>query len=139
MYRTEADYRQTLFMAGQETLVLIGMQRPEQSGTDESGDDLIVGAGSVIYVPNPDGDAKFIGANSKGIPELRQAIENDEKRSAQFGLALLTSGAEAEASDTLRTRVGGRIANLTTIVRAAAQGLKRQLDYAAEFVGCQPG
>ena len=66
------------------------------------------------------------------------AIDADVKKATEFGLSLLTSGSEAEASDTIRTRVGGRTANLITMVRAAAAGLKTQLDYAAEFVGASP-
>ena len=104
-----------------------------QPGVDD--EEVTVGAGAVIYLPSPEADAKFIGANSKGIPELRAAIENDAKKATEFGLSLLTSGSAAEASDTIRTRVGGRTANLITMVRAVAAGLKTQLDYAAEFVG----
>ena len=130
IFRTEADYRQTLYISGQETLVIRGMAQP---GVDD--EEVTVGAGAVIYLTSPEADAKFIGANSKGIPELRAAIENDAKKATEFGLSLLTSGSEAEASDTIRTRVGGRTANLITMVRAVAAGLKTQLDYAAEFVG----
>ena len=130
IFRTEADYRQTLYISGQETLVIRGQAQPE--GDD---DEVTVGAGAIIYLTNPEADAKFIGANSKGIPELRAAIENDAKKATEFGLSLLTSGSAAEASDTIRTRVGGRTANLITMVRAVAAGLKTQLDYAAEFVG----
>ena len=148
IYRTEADYRQALFMSGQDTLVLTGVSggQPLQSVVDASGEQHIpqnqpktlVGAGAIIYLENPEQDAKYIGVSASGLSELRQAIDNDEKRAEQFGLALLTSGSQAEAAETLKTRVGGRTATLTTIVKTVAAGLLQQLQWIAAWHGADP-
>lgn len=70
IYRGEADYRQTLFMQGQDTLVRIGTSDEQQAQT---------GAGAVLDVPMG-GDAKFIGVSSSGLSEQRQALQNDKAR-----------------------------------------------------------
>jgi hypothetical protein len=153
LYRGEADYRHSLFMQGQDTLVLTGIANPGGDGVNmvdpsghvsinnnsampnQIGSDLVIGAGAVIYLPDPSSDAKFIGVESKGLEEQRQAIENDMARAESQGLALLTSGAAPEASDTLHTRIAARTASLSSIVRTAAAGLEQQLQWAAEWAG----
>ena len=59
IYRGEADYRQNLFMQSQDTLVITGM-----SGDDDA---IRTGAGACIKIPNPDGDAKYVGGNFNGF------------------------------------------------------------------------
>ena len=153
IYRGEADYRHTLFMQGQDTLVLRGVANPNAQDVPRANDDghvpynfsgsntgskVIIGAGAVIYLPMPEMDAKFIGVDSQGLSEQREALENDYKRAEQFGVALLTSGSEAEAADTIHTRVTARTASLASIVQTAAAGLLQQLQWAAEWAGADP-
>src|SRR5574337_1294012 len=79
VYRGEADYRQNLFMQGQDTLVVIGGQ--SKSGGAENGEakPLRTGAGSYLEV-ELGGDAKYIGVNSQGLSEQRQALAADRKQ-----------------------------------------------------------
>ncbi len=131
IYRTEADYRQALFMQGQDTLVTIGALRGE-------GEAVRVGAGATIDLPL-DGDAKFIGVSSEGLSELRSALENDYTRGEQRANGLLeTVSRSAESGEALRVRVSARTASLNQIALTGAFGLQEILRMAATWVGADP-
>jgi len=132
IYRTEADYRQALYMQGQDTLVVIGQLASIDNSRTR------VGAFGSIELP-ANGDAKYIGADSGGIGEMEKAIQNDLKRAAQLGAQLLTErGNEAEAGAALQIRVASRTATLTTVAQAAARGLEEILKHAARWVDADP-
>lgn len=129
IYRGEADYRQSLFMQGQDTLVVIG-------GKD--GETYRVGSGTSLNVPI-DGDAKFIGTNSSGIPEQRSALENDRQRAKEISGQLLDSTSRSkESGEALKVRVAAQTATLRQIALAGAAGLQEILRKAAEWVGANP-
>lgn len=131
IYRTEADYRQALYMQGQDTLVTIGAN-PQGEAQQQ------VGAFGSINVPLG-GDAKYIGADSGGISDLRDSIDADFARAAQLGAQLLTErGNEAEAAGALNIRVAARTATLTTVATAGAAGLEAILRAAAQWLGADP-
>jgi hypothetical protein len=133
IYRGEADYRQTLFMQGQDTLVIIGafMQ-------DDDGDVLKVGSGARIEVPLG-GDAKYIGVSADGLQEQREALKADKEQAAERGARLLDFGDTARQSgDALRIRVAARTTTLRTLAITGAEGLERSLKQIAEFVGASP-
>lgn len=128
IYRGEADYRQSLFMQGQDTLVVIG-------GQDE---EFRMGANASILLPST-GDAKFIGVNSDGLPEQRAALENDRKIANAMGAQLLDqSGRTAESGEALRIRVGANTATLNQVALAGAFGLENALRQVARWVGANP-
>jgi hypothetical protein len=129
IYRGEADYRQGLFMQGQDTLVVIG-------AADD--DDHRVGSGATINLPQS-GDAKYIGVSSAGIPEMRTALENDYERAAQKGGNLLdTIGSSQQSGEALRVRVAARTATLNQIALTGAFALQEILRKIAEWVGANP-
>jgi len=136
IYRGDADYRQALFMQGQDTLVIIG----EDTDADTEGDgaQLIVGAGAHINIPNAEGDAKFIGVDGQGLSEMREAQDADFSRAQQYGLQLMSSGAGAEAAETLKIRVAARTADLVNIAVTSAAGAEQILKLCAEWVGANP-
>lgn len=129
IYRGEADYRQNLFMQGQDTLVRIGAQDPDE--------DLIVrtGAGARIDC-HIGGDAKYIGVTSNGLPEQRQSLENDYKRAVQKSGQLLDATSKAkESGDALKIRVAAQTATLPQLARTGAAGLERTLKSLARWYG----
>lgn len=129
IYRGEADYRQSLFMQGQDTLVVIG-------GTSEDG--YRTGANAAIVLP-AEADAKYIGVDSAGLPELRTALENDYARAALKGGQLLDSvSRERESGDALKVRVAARTATLTQIALTSAFGLQEHLRKIAVWTGANP-
>ncbi len=130
IYRGEADYRQNLFMQGQDTLVRIGyMDDDKETRT---------GAGAIIDVPMG-GDAKYIGVSANGLTEQGKALENDKGEAAQVAGRLATAKSNAvESGDALQTRVAAAVASLTSIALTSAMALERLLKAAAEWVGANP-
>jgi hypothetical protein len=131
IYRGEADYRQNLFMQGQDTLVRIG-------GISDEGDPIRTGAGAAIDVP-VDGDAKYIGVSADGLSEQRTALENDYQRAGQKGGSLLdaTKGGQ-ESGEALKTRVAAQTATLQDIALTGAAGLQSVLRTLAVWYGANP-
>lgn len=128
IYRGEADYRQSLFMQGQDTLVLLGVAE----------DDAVIrtGAGASIKIGNPQGDAKYIGVDSGGLEEQRQALQNDYNRGAQKSGELLDSvSRERESGEALRVRVAARTATLHQIALTGAFTLQSGLRRVARWMG----
>lgn len=132
IYRGEADYRQALFLQGQDTLVTIGAAQGEDD------EERRVGAGGEIALPQGS-DAKYIGVDSTGLGEQRVALENDHQRGEQKAGALIEAvSRSAESGEALRVRVSARTASLNQIALAGAFGLERLLKTAAVWVGADP-
>ncbi|MGD9212265.1 MAG: DUF4055 domain-containing protein [Desulfobacteraceae bacterium] len=129
IYRGEADYRQNLFMQGQDTFVIIG---------SVSDDEIRLGAGAYVKVQQG-GDAKYAGVNADGLSEQRNALENDKKEASEIGGRLLNNSTkDAESGDALRTRVGSKTSSLIQIALAGALGLEQILKIMAKWVGADP-
>lgn len=130
IYRGEADYRQSLFMQGQDTLVV--------SGVNDEDATFRTGANAAIVLPTG-GEAKFIGVESAGLEEMRKALENDKADASQRGGQLLDSvSREKESGDALRIRVTARTATLNQLAKTGAFGLEMSLKQAAKWVGANP-
>jgi hypothetical protein len=128
IYRGEADYRQNLFMQGQDTFVTIGA--PD---TGEDGER--VGAGAILNLP-ANADAKYVGVQSQGLSEQRQALETDRAMAAQRAGQLATAKSKAiESGEALQTRIASITASLNSIAISGAMGLERQLKMAARWLG----
>lgn len=133
IYRGEADYRQNLFMQGQDTLVTIGLIK----GPNE---DVRVGTGARIDLPSgPGNDAKYIGVESAGLQEQRECLENDKKMAlAKGGQMLDTTSRQKESGDALKTRVSAQTASLNQIAMAGAFALETLLKIGAIWLGEDP-
>lgn len=129
IYRGEADWRQALFMQGQDTLVTQGLSKEDTIRT---------GAGAHISLPLQ-GDAKFIGVESSGLTEMREGLQNDYNRAAEMSGKLLdTVSRERESGDALRIRVAARTATLNQIAKTGAGGLQAALRKVAKWLGADP-
>lgn len=134
IYRGEADYRQSLFMQGQDTLVVKG-DRPNDDGTPKT---YRTGANAVISLPQ-DGDAEFIGVSSEGLTEQREAIVADKKDAATLAGQLMDAAARGvESGDALQMRVSARTATLNEIALTGSFALQTSLRQAAEWIGADP-
>lgn len=136
IYRGEADYRQSLFMTGQDTLVVIGESGNKDPTTGED-KPTRVGAGSKINVETG-GDAKYIGINSQGIPEQRQALEADRKRAETKSGQLINAKSTQESGEALGTRLEAQTASLNQMARTGAMGLQTILRKIAVWMGQDP-
>lgn len=131
IYRGEADYRQNLFMQGQDTFVTIGANFDD----DEP---IRTGAGARIDLPL-NGDAKYVGVQSDGLEEQRLSLENDRKIAGSSGAQTIdTTSRERESGDSLRIRVSARTADLNQIAITGAKGLEDLLKIAASWIGANP-
>ena len=129
IYRLEADYRQALFLQGQDTFVVIGGNEQE---------DYRVGANTTLSLPE-NSDAKYVGVDSSGLPEMRSALENDYARAMHKGGQMLDSvSRERESGAALKIRVAARTATLNQIAMAGAGGLEQSLRHIARWVGADP-
>jgi hypothetical protein len=130
LYRMDADYRQHIHMCGQDTLFTRGMSEEQVKS---------VGAGAHIHSDGPDADAKFIGINSAGLAETRQAIENDRTLCAKkAGELLADNSAQRESGDALTLRTGRKGASLVDVAQMCAEGLQRMLRILAKWLGASP-
>lgn len=133
VYRGEADYRQTLHMLAQDTLVTIG----EEMSEDGVLQPLRVGAGARISLPAaPGADAKYIGINRDGLSEQRQALQNDYTRLREMGSRLLEPRAGvAESGEALKVRLSAQTSTLYQLALTGAAGLESFLKVCARWVG----
>lgn len=131
IYRADADYRQNLFMQGQDTFVTIGANL-------DSSDELRIGAGARLDLAHG-GDAKYVGVQSAGLSEQRQSLERLEGRAGSMGAQTLDSTSrERESGDSLRIRVAARTADMNQIAITGAAGLEHVLKDVAIWMGENP-
>jgi hypothetical protein len=116
-------------MQGQDTLVRIGAMDDDA--------EVRTGAGARIDC-QIGGDAKYIGVSSSGLPEQRQALENDYRRVAQKSGQLLNGSDSAESGEALRIRVSAQTATLPQLAKTGAAALQQILRYLAEWQGANP-
>ena len=135
MYISDADYRQHLYMQGQDTLVRIGASG---SGTEDGQAPARVGAGAVIDVAMG-GDVKYVGVESQGLAEERLALTND-KAEAQLKAGQMVNNTKGsqESGEALRTRIGARTASLVQLAKTGSQGLETILKLCAKWMGENP-
>jgi hypothetical protein len=127
IYRGEADYRQALYMTGQDTLV--------REGANEEQQKTMTGAGAILDVPMG-GDAKYIGVTGVGITEQRECLENDKAQASITSSRMLDRQKDdAESGEALKIRVSARTANLATLAMANAQCVKNMLMHAGRAYG----
>ena len=137
IYRAEADYRQSLFMQGQDTLITVGGIRNANAKNGEA-DAIRTGSGSRIDL-EMGGDAKFIGVSSSGLAEQRMSLENDYKRAEmKAGQLISSTGSRKESGLALRIRLAAQTATLNQIAMSAAAGLEAILKIAAKWIGANP-
>lgn len=130
IYRLDADYKHTLFMSGQDTLFVMGVDEKTLPQT--------VGSGVVVGLP-ADGDAKYVGISGAGIGAMRTAIQDEGQNAVSAGARLFDDQkGGVEAAEALRLRKAAQTATLTSIAISSAAALEKALRYAAAFVGQDP-
>jgi hypothetical protein len=135
IYRGEADYRQSLFMQGQDTLARFGYQDPEANDSTKGVKGPRIGAGTIMDFP-PGGDLKYVGVSSQGIPYQKDALDADKQQAAMYSVQMLdTKGGDAESGEALRIRVSARTATLARLQHTAAAAIRDCLVYAGRWLG----
>lgn len=127
-YRGEADYRQSLFMQAQDTLVTVG----------SSEDDHRTGAGASINL-KLGGEAYYIGVSADGLGEMRQALAADKaEANYRAGQMIDSRSRPFESGEALKTRQVGQTATLNEIAVSGAYGLEQALKGMAVWMGADP-
>jgi len=122
IYRSEADLRQTTFMLGQDTLVVIGEEVDDNGEATQAV--TRIGAGAKISV-QVGGDAKFIGVEGNGLPEQRRILADDYNQAREMGSRLLEPRAgQAESGEALKVRVTFCIASASRATRRTWSGAR---------------
>jgi hypothetical protein len=130
LYRADADYRQNLFMQGQDTLVIIGSDNDEGKTR--------TGAGAIIDVPKG-GDAKYIGVSAAGLDAQEKAIDKLLMMANERGTKLLDFDAASNSSgEALKVRVAARTTTLLSITKTGSEALQAALRFAATWLGLNP-
>jgi hypothetical protein len=133
LYRGEADYRQNLFMQGQDTLVVVGGVRDADPSKP-----VRTGAGARIDV-DITGDAKYIGVQSTGLSEQSKCIDADKNSAIDRSMQLLNPRrTQRESGEALHTRVAARTVTLHMLANSGAEGLQGILRTIAEWKGLDP-
>lgn len=127
IFQLNADYRHQLFMTGQETLFVSGVEDPPRT----------VGSGVVIGLPE-NGKAEYVAPKGTGIEAHRTAMTDARQNAVAAGVRLFDTQAKAESGEALRIRSAAQTATLITIAQASAATLEKALRYAAIFVGQDP-
>lgn len=134
IYKSEADYRQNLYMQSQETLVVIGGARNSSMLPGGEGA-LRTGAGARIDV-DMSGDAKYIGTSAAGLSEQRTALNEERDRAKmKAGQLVQNGGSQMESGVALSTRFNAQTATLNQMAATAAAGLANSLRHIATWLG----
>lgn len=137
IYQSEADYRQNLYMQGQDTLVLIGQVKNTSLNPIED-DSIRVGAGSRINL-DLQGDAKYVGVSGEGLGEQRLALEADRKKAEYKGGQFIdTRAAKNESGAALKTRLAAQTSTLNQVALTSANALEKLLKDICVVIGADP-
>ena len=133
IYRAEADYRQTLYMQSQSTLVVVGGSVDEAAPSQ-----LRIGNKGMIDL-RMGGEAYYIGVQAAGLGEMRQALKTDQDEAQALGVAFLDVGnARGEVGEPLRIRIAARTTTISSVAQCGGKGLEEILRFCAEWVGEDP-
>jgi Domain of unknown function (DUF4055) len=137
IYCGEADFRQNLFMQGQDTLVIIGDRKKRtdfvEGGTEEA---MRTGAGSMIELESGAGnDAKYVGVTAEGLSAQQETLADDRNRAeARSGQLISAKEQGIESGAALKTRVAGQTATLNQLALTGAAALQAILRIAAKWM-----
>jgi hypothetical protein len=132
-YQLNADYRNQLYMSGQETFVLHNVEKPPSA----------VGAGVVISLQAADGSkdtrAEYVGPSGVGIDAHVTAQDREAQAAVRSGAQLFDNSPRGqESGEARRLRFSAETATLSSIVGASALILERVLKQAAIMAGANP-
>ncbi len=135
LYKQSADYRQTLHMQGQDTLILIGAELNRDGSAKDETKDTRVGAGAVVRMDDG-GDGKFVGVSGEGLSEQRISYQNDLNDVRAKGPRLLEGRkGQAESGEALTVRVSASTASVKQVALTGAAGLQASLRQIARWMG----
>ena len=103
---------------------------------NNEGESVRTGAGAVLDL-SVGGDAKYIGVNSQGLAEERQALDADHRRAEEIALKLLDKKS-SESGEALIARKDSQTASITQIAKTSCAALETILKMMAEWMSLNP-
>lgn len=131
-YWKSAVFERGLHFSLDPTLAIIGMDVQDPNAPQ------VTGSGQTLYIPSPDGDVKYVTADSSAMAEVAKARDNEERLALAAGAKLLDSGAKVESGEALRIRQGAQSATLASVIQTVGRGVEQSLKTAAVWLGEDP-
>lgn len=133
-YRNSADYEDALFMVGQPTPVITGL---DAQFIEKHKGQFVIGSRSAWMLPQ-NSSASML-ESSRDLGGLSQAMERKEGQMVQLGARLIDSNpAGVEAAETIRLRQSGEASVLASIAGNVTRGIQQLLEWAAEWMSGAP-
>jgi hypothetical protein len=127
VFQADAEYRNTMYFTSNATLVTIGVNDSEMAA-------MRIGAGGLISISSPDGDAKFISAPADSLDANAQNVNDLKIYCASLGVDVLQT-TSPESGVALNTRIETKSSSLKTLSETGANGLQALLQIGAEWQG----
>jgi hypothetical protein len=115
-YRTDADYRNALHMAGVPT--------PYCTGMDNPGTEIRFGASEFLWFPQPEAKVGFLSYGAEGVAAIQKALLDLESQAAFLGARMLQPDRPGvEAAETARIHRMGEISILARLSNVISNNL----------------
>ena len=132
-YRNSADYEESLFLVGQPTPVIAGL---DQGWVDENmNGGLHIGSRAVISLPKG-ADAKLLQAGANTMP--MEGMEHKEKQMVALGARLIQPSGGVETAYAAKVKYSADSSVLAGVVDNVEDAMRWALRWVAEYMGADP-
>lgn len=131
-YCNSADYEESVFVSGQPTLVISGI---DDQWKKDSGGTARVGSVGGIGVPMG-GDAKLIQAQPNSL--VQKAMEMKEKQMIALGARVVEDRAVQRTATEVSLDSASQSSILASVTRNVNEAINWALNWAAQFIGINP-
>ena len=119
-YRNSADYEHGMHWTALPTPVISGLNGKENQ--------ISIGSGSAIILPDPSSRASFLEFSGVGLGVIKDAMEHKEGMMSSLGARMLASSRDQSTSaEVTRINYSGETASLCNIARSMSRGMSRML------------
>jgi len=130
-YRNSADYEDAIFMVGQPTPVITGL---DSQFIEKHKGQFVIGSRTAWMLP-ANTSASML-ESSRDLAALANAMERKEGQMIQLGARLIDSNPSGvEAAETIRLRQSGEASVLASVAENVSRGFQTALSWASEWMG----
>ena len=127
-YQSSADLEHARFSCSVPTAYFLGFTADETAS-------VVLGGLNGISSTNPEAKVGFLEYTGQGTEPLERALEQKYTMMARHGVDLLSDKRDAEATETVRARVGLQTATLQDVANTASRILSQALTFASSWMG----
>lgn len=128
-YRNSADYEDALFMVGQPTPVITGL---DNQFIEKHKGQFVIGSRTAWMLPK-DSSATMLEAD-RDLAALSGAMDSKEGQMIQLGARLIESKNGVEAAETIKLRQSGEASVLASIAENVSRGFTTAIGWAASWM-----